>query len=315
MTATAPTGETVDVYVGPTANADIDAAVARGGARPVTEVATASAVVWLDPTDVDGLRQKLHSAISWVQLPAAGVEAWLPLIEQDRIRRYTSARGAYGRTVAEHTLALLLAGARNLHLNARARSWSNDVERAGQPLDGQHVLIVGCGSIGTALIPLLVQLGALPIAVTRSGRTVDGATSSISFDELGPPIYAQAPYVVLAAPSTEDTRRLIGRDEFAAMRTDTWLVNVGRGDLVDTAALVDALRTGEIRGAALDVTDPEPLPEDHPLWNEPRALITPHNANPPAALERRLAERVETNVRRFVTGDDLIGAVDPALGY
>jgi D-3-phosphoglycerate dehydrogenase len=99
------------------------------------------------------------------------------------------------------------------------------------------------------------------------------------------------------------------------MRNDAWLVNVARGTLVDTGALVDALARGAIAGAALDVTDPEPLPDGHPLWTEPRALITPHIANPAATLRRYLARHVQENVTRFANGDALLSPIDPQAGY
>jgi len=108
---------------------------------------------------------------------------------------------------------------------------------------------------------------------------------------------------------------MVGAKELAAMRATAWVVNVARGSLVDTAALVEALAAGEIAGAALDVTDPEPLPDDHPLWSEPRALITPHSANPPEALVRNLTMRVEENVRRFGAGEPLLAIVDLGAGY
>jgi phosphoglycerate dehydrogenase-like enzyme len=108
---------------------------------------------------------------------------------------------------------------------------------------------------------------------------------------------------------------LIGARQLAAMQSHAWVVNVARGSLIDTDALVEALGAGSIGGAALDVTDPEPLPEGHPLWTEPRVLITPHAANPPDALIRRLAERVEENVARYVSGKDLAGVIDVEAGY
>jgi phosphoglycerate dehydrogenase-like enzyme len=120
---------------------------------------------------------------------------------------------------------------------------------------------------------------------------------------------------VIAAPSTPDARHIIGAAELDAMRDDAWLVNVARGSLVDTDALVAALAAGAIRGAALDVTDPEPLPDGHPLWSEPRALITPHIANPDTTLRRYLARRVEENVRRFARGDELLAVIDADAGY
>ncbi len=108
---------------------------------------------------------------------------------------------------------------------------------------------------------------------------------------------------------------MIGTQQLDAMRDHAWLVNVARGSLIDTDALVKALSAGDIGGAALDVTDPEPLPEGHPLWTEPRALITSHSANPPDALARALANRIEDNVTRFAADEPLIGVIDAEAGY
>jgi phosphoglycerate dehydrogenase-like enzyme len=108
---------------------------------------------------------------------------------------------------------------------------------------------------------------------------------------------------------------MIGARELDAMQSHAWVVNVARGSLIDTDALVEALAEGRIGGAALDVTDPEPLPDGHPLWTEPRALITPHTANPPEALARALAGRIEENVARYGAGEELIAVVDVEAGY
>src|SRR5690606_27882761 len=115
--------------------------------------------------------------------------------------------------------------------------------------------------------------------------------------------------------ATPQTHHLIGARELALMRPHTWLVNIARGSLVDTDALVEALEKGTIGGAALDVTDPEPLPDDHPLWTQPRALITPHSANPQRLMMQRLAERVAENVNRYLHGEELLGLIDLERGY
>jgi phosphoglycerate dehydrogenase-like enzyme len=120
---------------------------------------------------------------------------------------------------------------------------------------------------------------------------------------------------VLAVALTPQTRGLIGRAELAAMKPDAWLVNVARGAVVDTAALVEALQREQIGGAALDVTDPEPLPAGHPLWDLPNCLITPHTADTPEMTQPLLAARITENVRRLAAGQELIGQMDPALGY
>jgi phosphoglycerate dehydrogenase-like enzyme len=126
-------------------------------------------------------------------------------------------------------------------------------------------------------------------------------------------VLPDAHHVVIAAPATPDTRHIIGAAELEAMRGDAWLVNVARGSLVDTDALVTALARGAIAGAALDVTDPEPLPDGHPLWD--LALITPHIANPDATLRHYLARHVQENVARFANGEPLLSPIDPEAGY
>ncbi len=303
------------IFVGPNPNERIASAIEQGGGRLVDDPQQARAIVWLDPSDRDGLGEALHDEITWVQLPAAGVESWVDWVAGDTGRLYTSAQGAYAVTVAEHALALLLAGARHLHENARARSWSDREERRGEALRSQEVLIVGCGSIGEALIPMLASLEVPVLAVTRSGRVVPSAAASFALDDLDAQLWARAAYILLAAPLTPQSRRLVDDRALMSMREDAWLVNVGRGELIDTDALLRALSGGHIRGAALDVTDPEPLPDGHPLWDHPRALITPHSANPRPSLEFRLAERVEENVRRFCLQKTLLGMIDPERGY
>lgn len=299
------------VYVGPEGNRNAGAvkeAVERGGGRVVASPDAAGAFVWLG--GASELSEVLHEGVRWVQLPSAGVESWMEsgLIDTERV--FTSAVGAYAGTVAEHALALMLAGARRLPECARATSWE---ERWGRPLAGSTVVVLGAGGIGRALIRLLDPFGTRILAVTRSGRNVPGA-ESLAIDDLDR-VWPEGDYFVVAAPATQETRHMIGARELGAMKDDAWIINVARGSLIDTNALVDALAAGNIGGAALDVTDPEPLPDGHPLWTEPRALITPHSANPPEALVRNLVERVEENVGRFARGEDLLGVIDVEAGY
>ncbi len=303
----------IPIAVGPTRRDDVVAAVTAGGGR-IVDIAEAEGCVWLDLKDLEGLRAALHPGLRWVQLPAAGIEGWVGHIAEDTDRVYTSATGAYSPQVAEHTLALLLAGARRLHQNARLKTWEGRKEREGTTLFDEDILIVGCGGIGEALIELLVPFRSRVHAVTRSGREVPGAVTSHRFDEL-PELWGSAPFIVLAAPLTEETRHVVDVAALARMQPGTWIVNVGRGELIDTDALIGALEAGSVLGAALDVTSPEPLPDGHPLWEFDEVLITPHTANPKALLQARLAERIADNVRRFASGEDLIGIVRPGVGY
>ncbi|WP_369052740.1 D-isomer specific 2-hydroxyacid dehydrogenase family protein [Kineococcus terrestris] len=302
----------VAVHLGPDQPDHLADAVRRGGGRLV-DLEEAEAVVW--GAGAGTFPGSLPDGVRWVQLPSAGIESWLSSGLVDGERTWTSAVGAYSTQVAEHAVALLLAGVRGLGLAARRTTWDEDGVGGPQTsLAGATVAIVGAGGIGTAMIPALDGLGARVLAVTRRGRPVDGAAETLPADRLGE-VWERADHVVLAAPATAETRALVGADELAALGPRGWLVNIARGSLVDTDALVAALDTGAIAGAALDVTDPEPLPDGHPLWTHERALVTPHVANPPQLQAGALAERVAENVRRFAAGEDLLGVVDVDAGY
>jgi D-3-phosphoglycerate dehydrogenase len=297
----------VQVYIGPEGDGAIERAVREGGGTPAP-LERADAVVWLDPRR-DGF-PALPESVRWVQLPSAGVESWMPAISAEG-PLFTSAGGVYAVPVAEHALGLLLAGVRGLVASARTTTWD---PRPDRTLEGSTVAIVGAGGIGRALIAMLEPHEVEVIAVTRRGLPVPGAARTLAADALAE-VWTAADHFVIAAPATGATNRLVGASELRAMPSHAWVVNVARGSLIDTDALVEALHAGEIGGAALDVTEPEPLPDGHPLWTAPNALITPHVANPPEAMMRHLAARVRENVRRFAAGEDLLAPIDPEAGY
>ena len=161
---------------------------------------------------------------------------------------------------------------------------------------------------------LLQPFRARVTVVRQRPEPLAGAARTVGTGRL-PEALAGAQAVVLMLALTPQTQGLIGQAELAAMKPDAWLVNVARGGVVDTAALIDALRSGRIGGAALDVTDPEPLPAGHPLWDLPNCLITPHTADTEEMRRRLLAIRIAENVRRLASGRELAGQVDPDLGY
>ena len=299
------------IHIGPDERPELREAVQAAGAE-VGPLDGADAVVWLghDPSALPAL----PGSVRWVQLGSAGVEQWLRAGVIDRERTFTSATGAFAVPVAEHALALLLAGTRAVQIWARRRSWPRDAREEVRSLEGATVAVIGAGGIGRALIAMLAPLGAEVLAVTRRGRPVAGAARTLPADRLDE-AWPAADHVVLATPATDATRNLVAAPQLAAMRDTAWLVNVARGSVVDTDALVDALRAGTIAGAALDVTDPEPLPDGHPLWQLPNVLITPHVATPPDAELRHLAARVRENVRRLAAGEELEGLIDPDGGY
>jgi phosphoglycerate dehydrogenase-like enzyme len=288
-------------------------AIRRGGGEAVGLDEDPAGLVWTDGRAMDALRSVLATrpSISWVQLPSAGVERAFQAGVVDRQRRWTSAKGAYAEPVAEHALALTLAGLRQLKIRARARSWG---EPAGESLFGQPVTVVGAGGIATVLMRLLEPFRTPVTVVRQHPEPVSGAVRTVTTDRLTEAL-AGARAVVLTVALTPQTRGLIGRAELAAMEPDGWLVNVARGAIVDTDALVEALRAGQIGGAALDVTDPEPLPAGHPLWDLDNCLITPHTADTEEMTEPLLAGRIAENVRRLAAGQELVGLVDPDLGY
>jgi phosphoglycerate dehydrogenase-like enzyme len=206
---------------------------------------------------------------------------------------------------------LALAGLRLLPERIEARSWG---PQGGTSLYDEPVTILGGGGIAASLLQLLAPFRATTTVVRRTADPVPGAARTLTTSRLGDAI-ADAKVVFLALALTPTTERIIGATQLAAMRTDSWLVNVGRGGLVDTDALVDALARGMIAGAGLDVTDPEPLPDGHPLWGMRRCIITPHTADTPEMVARPLARRVEMNVARFIAGQPLVGVIDPVAGY
>jgi len=288
-------------------------AIRRGGGEVVGLDQDPMGLVWTDGGAMDALHAALATRpnISWVQLPQAGVERAFQAGVVDRQRRWTSAKGAFAEPVAEHALALILAGLRQLKVRARARTWG---EPAGESLFGQPVTVIGAGGIATVLMRLLEPFGAPVTVVRQHAEAVPGAVRTLTTHRLTEAL-AGARAVVLTVALTPQTRGLIGRAELAAMDPGGWLVNVARGGVVDTEALVDALRADQIGGAALDVTDPEPLPAGHPLWDLPNCLITPHTADTEEMTQPLLARRIAENVRRLAAGQDLVGLLDPDLGY
>jgi phosphoglycerate dehydrogenase-like enzyme len=293
----------------------VDAVHAGGGT--VAELSPETrGIVWLSYRDAAGFADVLESnpQIGWVQLPFAGVDAFAGTLEAEARPGllWTSAKGAYAEPVAEHALALTLALLRVLPKRVVARSWATEPE--GRSLYGLNVVIVGAGGIALELMRLLQPFDADITIVRRSEEPVAGASRTVTADRLAS-VLPEADVVVVAAALTGGTRHLFGAPEFAAMKDTAYLVNIARGGLIDTDALQDALANGVIAGAGIDVTDPEPLPDGHPLWDEPRCLITPHQADTPEMTAPLLAERIRLNVQAFLGDGRFVGVVDPSEGY
>ncbi len=300
------------VAIGPGRGGFAVDAVRAGGGVPADADSRADALVWLSPPDTDGLRRALAATSArWVQLSSAGVELVLAAGLLDPERSWTCAKGIYAEPVAEHALMLALAGLRSMRQRIEARSWGPP---AGQSLYDEPVTILGGGGITTNLLELLAPFRVSATVVRRRPELVPGATHTLSQAML-PAALSDAKVVFLALALTPETEKIIGAAQLAAMRPDGWLVNVARGRHVDTDALVTALERGEIGGAALDVTDPEPLPDGHPIWTLDRCIVTPHTADTEDMVRRPLALRIRDNVARVAAGEPLTGVVDPVAGY
>lgn len=303
------------IAVGPARNESLERAVISGGGVPGTLDNAPDALVWTAGPEV--FPATLPPSIRWVQLPAAGADEWLArgIVRAHPLVLWTSAAGAYSATVAEHALMLLLAGVRALPEHLAATSWVPDaLSPSIRTLRGATVGIIGVGRVGRALIPMLASLGAHTLAVSRSGRPVPGAVETFPVERIDE-LWSRADHFVVTAPADYDAEQLLGAEEFAAMKPTAWIVNVANGRLVDTDALVVALRSGTIGGAGLDVAHPEPLPDGHPLWSLRNAMITPHDSNPRALQVPAYLEHVIDNVTRFASGVDPVPRIDPSAGY
>lgn len=284
-------------------------AVREGGGVP-SMPNLAAGIVWYGE-DADELAQILDKApqARWVQLRSAGIERYRVLMGDGRT--WTCAKAIYGEAVAEHALAMIFASFKEIPQLARRRTWA---EAVGRSLYDARVTLVGAGGISAALLALMKPFRISATVVRRRSLPVSDAVRVIPHDRLVEAL-GEADVVVLACALVDDTIGLFGAREFNAMANHALLVNVGRGRLVRTNELVDALRSGQIAAAALDVTDPEPLPMGHPLWDLENVLITSHSGNPDERGRAPLARLITENVRRFAARLPLLAEVDVELGY
>ena len=258
--------------------------------------------------------------LTWVQSPSAGV-AWLLEREgmDDEDIVLTNMRGIHGPAIAEHVFAMLLSLTRDLRYYQQPEqrgTWDRDGGPA-EPiaLSGRTMLVVGLGGIGREVARRAKGFDMTVLATRRSQAEappyVDRLGTADELDELLP----LADVVVLCVPLTDETEGMIDAAALARMQPGAYLVNIARGRVVDQDALVDALERGHLAGACLDVTTPEPLPADHPLWGMPNVVITPHVASRAALTGARRRALLFENVRRFGAGEPLLNVVDKAAGY
>jgi phosphoglycerate dehydrogenase-like enzyme len=251
-------------------------------------------------------------ALRWVHVAAVGVDAVLfdELIDSAVV--LTNSRGIFERPIAEYVLGQILAFAKDFHRSAQAQQAQLWQHFESEPIAGATVTLVGVGPVGRAIARLLRAAGMHVRGVGRTTRS-DGDFGEITSDL--PAAVADADYVVLAAPLTAQTRGIVDADLLAAMPSRARLINVGRGELVDTDALVAALQARRIAGAALDVVAPEPLPPGHPLWTCPNVVLTPHNSGDIHGWTDALQQQFIANFARYRSGRPLHNVVDKHRGY
>lgn len=255
------------------------------------------------------------SSLKWVHVSAAGVSQLLfdELIQSDIT--YTNSRGILSRAIAEFALGFVLDLAKDTRGSFRLQQQQRWQHRVTRKIQGQSVLVVGTGSIGRETARLFRAVGMEVDGAGRTGRPGDSDFGRIHSSRGLAGIVHAYDYLVLAAPLTDDTRGLVDAEVLAAMKPTAHLINVGRGELVYTGALTEALAAGSIAGAALDVVHPEPLPEGHALWGMENVIITPHMSGDSEDYLDDLGKLFVDNLRRYCNAEPLENVVDKSLGF
>ena len=278
------------------------------------EIAPQAEIGWFDFNQKEPMIETVKAAtgLKWLNSIYAGLE-FLPLdLLEDRSTVVTNGAGINALTIAEYVVMLMLAHAKGYRDVVRAqdrREWLGD-SPGKRELAGERVLLLGLGAIGSLIKTRLEAFDMTVVPVRRSGD--DGALKPGEWR----PKLGEFDWVILAVPSTEETRHMIGEMELAAMRPNAVLVNIARGDVVAQDHLVAALEAKKIEAALLDVTDPEPLPEDHPLWALENAQITMHlSGRAQTKMFQRSADRFIENLDRWHKGEPVEPRVDLSAGY
>ena len=253
--------------------------------------------------------------LRWIHWTGAGVDAVLfpELIESDVV--LTNSRGIFDRAMAEYVLGLILSFAKRFPETTRHQDQRRWQHRLGELLSGSRVLILGAGSIGREIARLLTGAGLEVTGVGRRARASDDDFGVVHGREDLNAVLPEVDYVVIAVPLTDETRGMFGAAQLAAMKPTARLINVARGAVLDEVALADALRTGQIAGAALDVTAIEPLPDDSPLWSMPQVIISPHMSGDYVGYRDVVVSAFIDNFRRFRRGQPFLNVVDKTSGF
>lgn len=297
----------------------------RGGALPFPDLLPAEAVTpedlaWahavLGNVQPDLLKHAAH--LEWMQTSSAGVEFYTAPGVLPEGTALTNATGAYGLAISEHMLGMLLMIDKKLELyrdGQRQELWAS--QGNVRSVYGAHVLVLGMGDIGGSFGRLCKAMGARVTGVRRTNTAKPDYADQVRLMEDLDQLLPEADVVAVTLPGTPATRNLLSRERISRMKPGAVVLNVGRGYIIDTEALCDGLESGHLGGAGLDVTDPEPLPAGHRLWQLPTAVVTPHVSGGYHLQEthNRIAGIFAENLRRFVKGEALKNQVDLAAGY
>jgi phosphoglycerate dehydrogenase-like enzyme len=272
-------------------------------------------IAWVDMQPTALVADAIRAAgdrLKWVSTIYAGLDAFPLDLLRARGVTLTNGAGINAVAVAEYAVLGMLAAAKRFDVIVRAadrQEWPKDAPGKIE-LAGTRALVIGYGTIGRLIGDRLTAFDVEVTGVTRSGR--DGTLTPDAWRaRLG-----EYDWVVLAAPSTDSTKAMIGAAELAAMRPDAWLINIARGDMVDQDALVAALREHRVAGAFLDPTDPEPLPAGHPLWTAPNCMISMHmSGRSQTKMFQRGAALFIDNLKAFVAGEPMRNVADLEAGY
>ena len=267
------------------------------------------------PRDALSANWELTGRLRWVHVGGVGIDwALFPeLVESDVV--LTNSRGVFEVSLPEYLLSLMLALVKDLPATYRAQQRHEWQHRLLEPLAGRRAVVVGAGSLGRASGRLLRAMGMEVTVVGRTERAEDPEEGRIrTFADL-PELLPAADWLVVLVPLTPETERLIGAEELAALPRGARLANIGRGPTVDEAALIEALRSGHLAGAVLDVFEREPLAPESPLWDMPNVIISPHIGGDEASTPRAFAQVFLANLERYLAGQPLDNVVDKRLGF
>ncbi len=257
--------------------------------------------------------------VHWIQIYSAGAErcTGLDSVRND-VALLTNGQRLQGPEIADHSIAMMMALVRGLDVFGARQTWQRG-RKIGEDemweVSGRTLLVVGLGGVGTEIARVGHGLGMRVLATRNSSHEGPDFVSYVGLADELLELAAQADVVINAAPLTPSTTGIFNETFFEAMPDHGYFINIGRGKSVVTDDLVAALNSDKIAGAGLDVTDPEPLPDDHPLWTTPRVIITPHVAGNSDKIEARIALMAQENLRRYVAGEPLLSVVDVERGY